>query len=242
LFVPLVSYVCLVRMSDLTLAALWTRLAALLALLLGSCFWRKTTRLTQSAAIGAALVLYVAWATWDWHWLIAPVMTAAAYAILCRGPAAAPRRHTVHAIACIGGLGLCWLCLSQVTGTVNTIYSYGVGYGANLGMIALAGFADQKRANPLWAAASKSVVFGYLPLAAPYVIVWRANPSAAPLAAGALIILAAAILAFALWQPALRACPADAARWTRQGVISALASAAAFWLISLLEPWSGSFH
>jgi len=241
LFVPLISYVCLVRLSDLTPAALWTRLAVILALLFGLCFWHKTTRLTQSAAIGAALVLYVAWAVGDWHWLIAPMMTAAAYTLLCSGPVSAPQRHTVHAIACVGGLGLFWLCMSQVVGTVNTIYPYGVGYGANLGMIALAYFADQKHGAPTWVAASKAVGLGYVPLAAPYVLVWHENPHAGRLAADALIILIAAILGFVCWQPALRNCPTDSARWTRQGVISALASAVAFGLLSLLEPWSKSF-
>jgi hypothetical protein len=129
-----------------------------------------------------------------------------------------------------------------VIGTVNTIYPYGVGYGANLAMIALAYFADERHVNPTWLAASKAVVLGYIPLAAPYVIVWHENPNAARLAVGALIILAMAILGFVLWQPTLRSCPTDAARWARQGVISALASAIAFGLISLFEPWSKSFQ
>lgn len=241
LFVPLISYVCLVRLIGLEPAELFTRLAILVVLLASLKLWHKTTRLTQSAAIGGALVLYVAWAVGDGHWLIAPVMIALAYTILCRGKASAPQRHTVHAIACIGGVGLVWLCMSQILGTVSTIYPYGVGYGANLGMIALAYFSDANRAQSKWLATSKAVLLGYVPLATPYLFVWRENPNALYLAFAAFVILVAAILAFALWQPTLKTCPADAARWTRQGIISAFASAAAFTVISILEPWSKSF-
>jgi phytol kinase len=241
LFVPLISYVCLVRMADLGSAALFTRLAVLVVLLVSLKVWHKTTRLTQSAAIGSALVLYVAWAVGDAHWLIAPLVVALAYTFLCHRSATAPQRHTVHAIACIGGVGLVWLCLSQILGTVNTIYPYGVGYGANLGMIALAYFADAAHPQPKWLAISKAVLLGYVPLAAPYLLVWRENPNALQLAIAALVMLLLAILAFALWQPTLQACPADAARWTRQGIISAFASLIAFAFVSAIEPWSKSF-
>jgi phytol kinase len=241
LFVPLVSYVCLVRLTALSAESLCLRVGVLLAVIAGLCLWRKATRLTQSAAIGAALVLYVAWAVGDWRWLIAPIMTAVAYTVLCRGPVSAPQRHTIHAVASIGGVGLCWLCLSQVLGTVNTIYAYGVGYGANLGMIALAYFADRKRSTAVPLGVSKALVLAYLPLAGPYLFVWRENPNVLRLAVGALIIVVIAIAAFALCQPSLRSCPADSSRWARQGIISAIASAVAFGLISILEPWSKSF-
>lgn len=61
------------------------------------------------------------------------------------------------------------------------------------------------------------------------------------LARYALVLVSAAIVIFAWWQPALRDCPANEARWTRQGVVAAVASAIAFGIISLIEPWSKSF-
>jgi phytol kinase len=242
LFIPLVSYVCLVRMLRLEADALLMRLIVLAVSIVGLGLWRKSTRLTQSAVIGSALVLYVAWAVGGWHWLVAPVATAATYTVLCLRPARVPQRHTVHAIACIGGVGLCWLCLSQVIGTVNTIYAYGVGYGANLAMIALAGFAESRQDGSLVPAALKAMTLAFVVLAVPYLIVWRENASALPLAGWALVVVCVATIAFTLWQPSLRACPADAARWTRQGLISAVASVIAFVIISQLEPWSKSFR
>jgi phytol kinase len=241
LFIPLVSYVCLVRLLKLEANALVVRLVVMVLSIVALGLWRKSTRLTQSAVIGSALVLYVAGAVGGWHWLVAPVATAATYTVLCLRPARAPQRHTVHAIACIGGVGLCWLCLSQVIGTVNTIYAYGVGYGANLAMIALAAFAESRQGS-LVPAALKAMTLAFAMLAVPYLIVWRENASALPLAGWALVIVCLATIAFALWQPLLRACPADAARWTRQGLISAVASVIAFGIISFLEPWSKSFQ
>ena len=241
LFIPVVSYVCLTQMIGEPPRELTVRVVVLATITVLVFSWRKATRLTQSAVIGTALILYVTWAVGDWHWFIAPVVTAVAYTFLCHRPASAPQRHTIYAIACIGGLGLFWLALSKMIGTVNTIYAYGVGYGANLAMIALAHFADSGKAARMPAAMSRATALSFVPLAVPYLIVWRENPNAVRLAIGALALVAAALGAFAVWQPMLRSCPADAERWTRQGVISAVLSALAFGLISLLEPWSESF-
>jgi phytol kinase len=239
LFVPLTSYACLVRLSGLGAADLTVRLGVLVALTVALCFCRKATRLTQSAAIGAALVLYVAWAVGDIHWLIAPLVTAVAYALVC---AAAKERspHTVHAIAVVGGLGLAWLCLAQVLNTVNTIYAYGIGYASNLAIIALAYLAGRFPA-PVFKLVIGAALLAYVPLAIPYLFVWRANHHVAQLAAGALLLVGLAAAAFATLEPSLRPCPTDRARWVRQGVVAAVASALGFTLISLLEPWSTSF-
>jgi phytol kinase len=242
LFIPLVSYVFLKRFSDLTTHGLEFRLVILICIILGFAYWRKSTRLTQSAVIGSALVLYTAWAVGDIHWLIAPSVTVAGYTFLCQQSADGAQRHTIHAIACIGGVGLFWLCLSQVIATVNPIYAYGVAYGSNLGMIALAHFASSPRIRRLPVAALLAVILAYVPMAAAYLVVWRANPDAIPLSIGAFLILLLTVSTFALWQPSLRKCPADCDRWTRQGTISAIGSTLAFILISALEPWAKSFR
>ncbi|MGB8356211.1 MAG: hypothetical protein WCD79_20100 [Chthoniobacteraceae bacterium] len=241
LFVPLVCYVLLARLMGQTAYDLSMLLCVLLAIMPGLFLWRKARRLTQSALIGAALVLYVTWAVADWHWLIAPAMTACAYTLLCLRPAATPQKHTVHAIACIGGLGLAWLCFSGHMETVNVVYCYGVGYGVHLGVIAFAHYANRTRPGSTAVALCKSALLGYLPLAVPYLVVWRKNTNLIPLASGAFLIVALSIAVFAAWQPQLRPCPSDAERWTRQGIIATVASVIAFDLIVHLEPWSNSF-
>jgi hypothetical protein len=93
----------------------------------------------------------------------------------------------------------------------------------------------------LWLAVLKAIALGYAALAAPNLIVWRENPNALRLGVYALLLVSAAIVAFAWWQPSLRECPTNEARWSRQGIIAAVASTAAFGIISALEPWSKSF-
>lgn len=241
LFVPLVSYVCLARMIKLSAGELTLRLVVLVVVLVALTFWRRATRLTQSAVIGAGLVLYVTWAVGGWYWLIAPLATGATYTLLCLRPVRVPQRHTVHGIACVCGVGLCWLCLAQVIGTVNTVYAYGVGYGANLAMIALAALTEHRPRRRFPLALLKAVVLAFVTIAIPYLVFWRRNAHVWPLAGWGLGLVIVAAVAFIGWQPTMHACPADAARWTRQGLIAALASALAFAVISRIEPWSISF-
>ena len=235
LFIPVVAYVCLVRMLPLTPVELGIRLALLLVIIFGLSWWRKSTRLTQSAIIGVALIFYVSWFVGDWHWLIAPVVTVAAYTYLCRQPAVLPHPHTVHAIACIGGVGLCWLSVWQVLGNVHSVYAYGIAYSANLGMIMLTHFAKRGAFWGLPMAMLKAILLSYALFAAPYLLVWHNLPQAIRMAVGALAIVAAATAAFAAWQPSIGSAPVDAHRWTRQGIISGIGSGLAFALAMRLK-------
>ena len=234
LFIPLVSYVCLIHMTRLTPIEIEIRLVVLLLIILGLSFWRKTTRLTQSAIIGAALILFVTWAAGDWRWFIAPVVTAFAYTIISRNPSVAQPKHTIYDVACIGGTGLFWLCISKPVGTIFTIFPYGVGYGANLGMIALAHFAHRTTPQPPRRGVLKAVALGYLALATPYFIVWRDSPILAWLALVSLILVGLSVTAFSLWQFKSRVGDTDGNRLVRQLVISSLASALAFCLRTFL--------
>lgn len=236
LFIPVASYACLAGMLKVSSSALVLQFAVLAASIAVLAFWRKSTRLTQSAMIGAALMLFVTWSAADWRWLIAPLVTFVGYTLLCRQPVDNPHRHTVHAIACIGGIGLCWLCVWQVVGNVHCVYAYGVGYAAHLGMIALTHFARHKLSRSVFTALLKALGLGYCLMLIPYLIVWHDNPKPFQMAVGAFLILASALVAFAAWQPSLALSPNDADRWTRQGAISALASALAFGFAATIEP------
>jgi len=198
-------------------------------------FWRKSTRLTQSAVIGAALILFVTWATTDWRWMIAPLVVCVGYTLLCQQPTESPHRHTIHAIACVGGIGLFWLCIWQVFGNLHSVYAYGVGYAANLGIIGLTHFARPGVSGSRLAALLKAMALCYWLMAIPYLIVWRHYPKVLPLAAGSLAILIGALTAFAAWQPSLASSPQDAARWTRQAAVSAASSVLAFLFAQTIE-------
>lgn len=235
LFIPVVSYICLVRMLQLSVFMLSVHVAVLILTILALTFWRKTTRLTQSAMLGAALILFVTWSTADWRWLIAPVVTSVGYTFLCRQPVENPHRHTVHAIACVGGIALCWLCIWQMFGNVHSVYAYGVSYAANLGMIGLTHFARPTLSKSLSAAVLKAVALSFWLMAIPYLIVWRSHPRAIPMAVGSLVVITGALTVFAFWQPSLASSPQDADRWTRQGVVSAAASVVAFLFALYIE-------
>lgn len=236
LFIPVASYVCLVRLLQFSWPVLLVHLTVLMAIIVALACWSTLTRLTQSAMIGAALLLFVTWAAADWRWLIAPVVTGIGYTLLCQERIKNPHRHTVHAIACIGGVALCWIALWQVAANVHSVYAYGVAYGTNLGMIGLTHFARHTISRSLITAILKGIALSFWLMATPYLIVWRDNPKAIQMAIGALVILSTALAAFAVWQPALAESPQDGDRWTRQGVISAAASALAFSFALYLEP------
>src|SRR5262249_11422640 len=154
--------------------------------------------------------LYVAWFVGDWHWLIAPVVTAVSYTFLCRQTVADPHPHTVHAIACIGGVGLCWLCLWQLVGNVHAVYAYGVAYAANLGMIMLPHFTRRAASHRVRAAILKALGSSYTLMAVPYLGVGHDLPQAIRMAIGAFLLVAVAIAVFAAWQPSLASAPVDA--------------------------------
>jgi phytol kinase len=235
LFIPVVGYVCLTNMLKLPTWTLAIHLVALLTMIGALAFWRKSTRLTQSAVIGAALILFVTWATTDWRWMIAPLVVCVGYTLLCQQPTESPHRHTIHAIACVGGIGLFWLCIWQVFGNLHSVYAYGVGYAANLGIIGLTHFARPGVSGSRLAALLKAMALCYWLMAIPYLIVWRHYPKVLPLAAGSLAILIGALTAFAAWQPSLASSPQDAARWTRQAAVSAASSVLAFLFAQTIE-------
>lgn len=235
LFIPVVSYVCLANMLKQPASTLVIHLGVLIAMILALALWRKTTRLTQSAIIGASLILFVTWSTTDWRWLIAPLVASVGYTLLCQQPVENPHRHTIHAIACVGGVGLFWLCIWQVVGNSHSVYAYGVGYATNLGMIALTHFARRSISRSRPAAVFKAMLMSYWLMAIPYLLVWHHHPRVVPMAVGGLFILAGALGIFAFWQPALPDSPQDADRWTRQALVSASASVLAFLFALYIE-------
>src|SRR5260370_29925969 len=78
-FVPIATYVCLVRLVELEVTILVVHLVVLILLLVALHFCILRTYLTRSASTAAALVLYVSWTAGNWPWLIAPLATLAAY-------------------------------------------------------------------------------------------------------------------------------------------------------------------
>jgi phytol kinase len=238
-FVPIATYACLVRLVELGVTILVVHLVVLILLLVALHFCILRTYLTRSASTAAALVLYVSWTAGDWHWLIAPLATLAGYVALCPEHQTRPKMHNVEAITLVASAGLLWLALSHLLPKFDTLYAYGVAYGANLSFIALAFFAHRSRRLPLLVAGVLAWTLGYALLAIPYFMVWHEHPRVLTLALAAALTLAICLGIFMKWQPSLKDCPNDSARWLRQTAMAGLASLVAFFVINALDPTIG---
>ena len=238
-FVPIATYACLVRLVELGVTILVIHLVVLILLLVALHFCILRTYLTRSASTAAALVLYVSWTAGDWHWLIAPLATLAGYVALCPEHQTLPKMHNVEAITLVASTGLLWLALSHLLPKFDTLYAYGVAYGANLSFIALAFFAHGSRRLPFLMAGVLSWTLGYTLLAIPYFMVWHEHSRVLTLALAAALTLAICLGIFMKWQPSLKDCPNDSARWLRQTAMAGLASLVAFFVINSLDPTIG---
>jgi phytol kinase len=238
-FVPIATYACLVRLVELPVVILLLHLLVLILLMAALHFCIVGTYLTRSASTAAALVLYVSWTAGSWHWVIAPLATLAGYVALCPEHQTLPKMHNVEAITLVASAGLLWLALSHLLPKFDTLYAYGVAYGANLSFIALAFFAHHARRLPLLLAGLLSWTLGYALLAIPYFMVWHEHPGVLTLALAAALTLAVSLVIFMKWQPSLKDCPNDSARWLRQTVMAGLASLVAFFVINWLDPTIG---
>src|SRR5260221_4651532 len=70
-------------------------------------------------------------------------------------------------------------------------------------------------------------------------MVWHEHPRVLTLALAAALTLAICLGIFMKWQPSLKDCPNDSARWLRQTAMSGLASLVAFFVINSLDPTIG---
>jgi phytol kinase len=226
LFIPLATYLCFVRFTPLSIPELLERLLVLSLLLAGFAGWRRLTRLSPSAVVAGTLVLYVTWAVAGWRWLLPPLATLAGYTVLCRRPGPGPERHTVESVAWIGASGLLWIALSQLWQVGAAAYAYSVAYAAHLGMVALV--FDARRGARLPLATTRASAVATLVAALGYGISGPAPGGAGWLALAAFPCITGAALAFAAWQPGLRDCPTDDARWARESCVATLAALVAY--------------
>lgn len=224
LFIPLTCQVLLRKTLPLDSYILLRELLILLAIIALIAVWRRRTHLSRSAGIGAGLVLYASWLLGGWQWLLGPVATLAGYSLLCfRTQEIQTRHHLVHAVFAVAAPGLFWLYLANTMRQPEFIYPYGLAYAANFGMICAAFFL-QKSTRSLLRGILYSAALAFLLHAAPYLIVWQRNSNRIDLTLAAAGLLLFAVAIFVCWQTQIRQCPADAARWCRQGTLAAVTS------------------
>jgi phytol kinase len=120
--------------------------------------------------------------------------------------------------------GLAWLAAARVFNRPDFFYPYTLAFACQLGLIGMARLAFDRPDTPLAALAVVCTVRASLLLLVPFVLLARATSASFVQAAAGIVAIALAVSVFTAIQPQIRNCPANAARWLRQGVIPGLAS------------------
>lgn len=229
LLIPLGGYLLLKTYLTMPAAELWPRLVATLALVGFALYWRRRTTLNDSAALAAAFIGYLSWAVGGWPWLVPMVILFVAYPLV--SPRSAADEHRVHdarAVLAIGASGIWWLFVASVTERTELYYVYTLAFAAQLGMIALARLLYQFPQWPRNRVIASAVIYGWLILFVPWVVLAWAGPTSLVYLLFAGVVVAAAVVAFYRLQPGVADCPTDRPRWLRQGAIAFTASLAGF--------------
>jgi phytol kinase len=202
LFVPLGTYVLLVRLLGFSAPLRAAHLGVLVALIGVAALARRRTTLGGSAVLGAVLVGYVTWAVGGTIWLLAPAVVFATHARLwprpgAEGTAAEDRPHTVHHVLSVTSVGTAWLLAARLLDGPGLLFPYTLAYA---GYLALFGVERLRAARPGWpparllhAATLRSTAVQVLPLLA-----YRALRGAPALAPTAAVYLGLGVLAVGL--------------------------------------------
>jgi len=232
LFIPLACQVVLQRVWSFPVERLFLESSLLLGMVLVLAAIRRRTHLSRSGAVGAGLVLYGCWLLGGWPWLLGPAATLLGYLLLCPDARRdSPGHHLVQAVFAVALPGVLWLYASRLYAWEQLIYPYSVAYSAQLAMIASAYFLGLDRGFSLIKGWLISLSLAFLLPGLPCWWVWWHHPDLLMLSGAALVLVAVALAIFLWWQPSIRKCPDDEARWWRQGTLATLASLLAFFVM-----------
>jgi hypothetical protein len=125
-----------------------------------------------------------------------------------------------------------WLILHRLDVKGQHLVPFAACYAAHLAIVAFTHRAWKEPGRDLPGLAMVGILLGWLGIGGVMLVkdlVLRV-PLPSLLATQAMLLAGAAVgaLAFAFWQPGLRDCPGDGARWARQGLCGVLGSAAAY--------------
>jgi len=155
LFVPLGTYVVVVRLLTIgSAAALAGHFVVLLALVGVAAFLRRETTVGGAGVFGAALVGYLVWALGGTAWLLPPVLVYLLYARIWPAAREADglphdpdrRPHTAHNVFSVSSVGIVWLVASSAL-DIELLFPYALAWGATLTFL---GVERMKVARPHW--------------------------------------------------------------------------------------------
>ncbi|MFN8012846.1 MAG: hypothetical protein U0P81_15860 [Holophagaceae bacterium] len=230
-FIPLGTHFLLGIYLVLDVKALVARFLVTLGLVLFTLAWRRRTTLDDAGLMGAALAGYAFYALGGWAWLLPPLAFFLLFPVLNPGSHGV-HHHDINAVLGTAGPGVLWLILHRLDVKGHHLVPFAACYAAHLAIVAFTHRAWKDPERGLPGLALVGIGLGWLGIGTVMLIkdlALRATPMAM-LATQAMLFAGAAVgaLAFALWQPGLRDCPADGARWARQACCGVLGSAAAY--------------
>jgi phytol kinase len=139
LFLPVVTFVMLLRFQGRTEAELLLNLFVAVGLFVVLLLWRRQTTLRDDALATATLVLYVCWIVGGWLWLVSPLTLALAYTFLPFHPQRLSRDvHGNWIVLSLGAAGLVWLFLDGGVKGMDFRVPYVLSFAAQLSMVFLA--------------------------------------------------------------------------------------------------------
>jgi phytol kinase len=225
LFIPIGGFFLLRGYLDMDTAALTVRLVVIVAAALLVLVRRTRTTLDDSALLAGVFIGYVTWALAGREWLVPPVIVFLVYTVLSpRTPENSRRVHDPYALLSVCAAGLAWLAASRVFDRPDFYFSYTLAFACQLGLIGMARLAFDRPDMPLPALAAICTVRASLLLLTPFVILAGATQEALAQAGVGVVAIALGVSVFTAIQPQIRNCPANAARWVRQGAIPGIAS------------------
>jgi phytol kinase len=225
LFIPIGGFFLLRAYLDMDASALIPRLVVIVATVLVVLVWRTRTTLDDGALLAGVFIGYVTWALAGRLWLVPPVIVFLVYTLLSPRTADNSRRvHDPYALLSVCAAGLAWLAAARVFDRPDFYYPYTLAFACQLGLIGMARLAFDRPDVPLAALAAICTVRASLLILMPFVLLAGLTSTALVQAGVGIGAIALAVSVFAAIQPQIRNCPANSARWLRQGAIPGIAS------------------
>jgi phytol kinase len=236
LFIPIGGYFLLRVYVTLDAAALLTRLAVTIALVVLIATSRRRTTLKDDSLVAGAFFCYVAWALMGWKWLVAPFVVFVGYAWLSPPTADNSRRmHDVPAMLSVWAAAVVWLALARARADPTLLFPYTVVFAAHLAMFGVSRLAYQFREQPLTGLFWRAVTGGWSIVLVPFVITAGASTANAVAALVAIAAIALGSAAFVGVQPDIRNASQTTRRWISQAGAASVASLAAWLLLTALR-------
>ena len=156
LFVPLGTYVVLVRLLTFDATLVAGHFAVLLGLVAVAAALRSETTVGGAGVFGAALIAYLVWALGGTAWLLPPALVYLLYARVwpasreADGLPHSPERrpHTAHNVFSVASVGVLWLLAAGAL-DADLLYPYALAWGA---AFAFLGAERMRAARPDWGA------------------------------------------------------------------------------------------